>query len=148
MTTTANSSGALLLKEDSSTSGLHFCRDNVPSLSLRDIDATRRDIDATPRQSEPNWCYGCGRGFRSQNGLHTHLAGGDCEDTLLNDTCHTGRRGCAISAVATKLSMCRTSHVPIENRGRAISTDRRNVFDIATSRNMFPYLQRHCFQII
>ena len=45
------------------TSGLHFCRDNVSSLSLRDsdetrrnIDATRRDIEVKPRQSEPNRC--------------------------------------------------------------------------------------------
>ena len=139
----------------SSTCGLRFCRGNVSSLSLRDIDATRRDIeltrrdiDATPRQREPNRYYGCGGGFRFQNRLHTHLAGGDCEDTLLNDTCHARRRGSAISTVATKLSMGRTSPVPIENRGRAISTHRMDVFDIAPSRNVSPYLQSQLFQII
>ena len=71
----------------------------------RDIDATRGDTDATPRQSEPNRCYGGGRGFRFQNRLHTHPAGGDCEDTLLNFTCRTGCLGRAISKVATKLSL-------------------------------------------
>ena len=44
----------------------------------------------------------------------------------MNDTCHTGRRGRAISTVANRHSRGLTSHVQIEDRGRAI-THRRDV---------------------
>jgi hypothetical protein len=148
----------------SSTAGLHFLRENVSLLDGINAatrlchDATRLDGYAhaplqgasglegyahTPLQgvslshsnNEPRRCYGCGKGFRSHNRLHAHIASGSCEDMLLNDARHLGHRGRAISAVTEKLSRGRTSHVQIEDRGRAISTHRRDVLDIATSRN-------------
>ena len=41
------------------------------------------------------------------------------------------------------LARGKTSHVPIEGRCRAISLHRRDVLDIATKQNQFPYLQSH-----
>ena len=62
---------------------------------------------------------------------------------MLNDIRRLGHRGRAISIMTEKISRVRTSHIRIEDRGRAISTHRRDVFDIATSRFLFPYLQGH-----
>ena len=108
----------------------------------QDSDATRRDIDAkTPLShcnDEPSRFYGCGKGFRSHNRLHTHLASGSCEDMLLNETRRLGHRGRAISIMMEKLSRGSTSHIQIEDRDRAISTHTRDVLDIATSRKIFP----------
>ena len=128
-------------------------RENVSSLeeinaaTRQDIDATRLCPDATTRLSrcndEPNRCYCCGKGFRSHNRLHTHLASRSCEDMLLNATHRIGHRGRAISIMTEKPSRGRTSHIQIADRGRATSTHRRDVLDIATSRNAFPYLQSH-----
>ena len=96
-------------------------------------------VSISHSKNEPRRCYGFGKGFRSHNRLHAHIASGSCEDMLLNDTRHIGHRGRTISAVIDKLSRGRTSHVQIEDRGRAIRTHRRDVLDIATSRNIFPY---------
>ena len=68
----------------------------------------------------------------------------------MNDACHLDRRGRATSTLASFfLSRGRTSHVHIENRGRAISTHRRDVLDIAISRVLLiSVFAENCFQTI
>ena len=91
----------------------------------------------------PRRCYGCGQGFRSHNKLHWHLARGECEATLVDDGYHLAGRGRTIDSVVSLDSKGRTKHVSVADRGRAISAHRRDVLDVATSSNLFPYLQSH-----
>ena len=120
----------------------------------------------------PNRCYSCGQGFRSHNKLHAHLAGGFCSSgspargagaggsrmlggsavrdvfparsvVVTGEPSYDGSRGRAISKIEAVLSKGRTAHVSAEDRARAIRNHRRDVLDIATSQNPFPYLQGH-----
>ena len=107
------------------TSGLHLVSDDGSRYASVDtvLQANQRRAhsgNGFVPQGLPNRCSSCGRGFRSHNRLHAHLAGGDCEGTAIEDTFYDGRRGRAISRVATLRSRGRTAHVSGEDRARAI----------------------------